>query len=637
MRGKIATSRLGPALLAGAFLLLWFAASFYGGRYSWGFDHLRYYPLWLRLAWLAGGLSGLAMLGLIQIPDNWSEAPRARLWPGILVLLAVLCFYLFRQAVPLLGDGFLRVREISGGRVFSLTEPLTTMLHGLAYRLTAPGPGELDTAARCYRAISLASGAAAVWLYHLTAVRWFPKNYLPALALLIGLGSNLVFFGYVESYGPLLAGVAAFAWLGSKILEEGRGGVSAVLLLGLIVSLHAKGIFLLPALLYLLAARWPDLGRKMWWAVPLAAALPLAVVLAGKLVSPDVHWQASLGEIPRHPILPLWAGRWGYGLLSPGHWLDVANQYLLMAPAGLFLLGGLISFRRGIRADGPGRFLGLMAAGGLVFVFITDPKLGTARDWDLFAWAGLPAGLWALHLARRLPGPRALLMTGGFLSLWLMLPWVHLNSREDLSIQRYVRLLEDDQRSAAYGYESLAIYYRQSQQADRAEWAYRRAVEQAGDNPRMLYNYGTIMVQNGRPAEAAEYFARAISLRPEVFFYWNDYGSVLISLGDYRRAQQALERAVGLKPDSPDAWYNLGIAHSAQGQWPAAEQAFSRAIDHHFPQAWVHVYRGEAQMNLGLYREAEKSFQRAIESGIRDSQVYELHRQAQSEIGRRGR
>lgn len=635
MPGKIAPSRLGPALLAGAFLLLWFASSFYGGRYSWGFDHLRYYPLWLRLAWLAGGLSGLAALCLLQIPDNWLAAPRARLWPGILVLMAVLCFYLFRQAVPLLGDGFLRVREISGGRLFSLTEPLTTMLHGLAYRLAVPGPSELDVAARCYRAISLASGAAAVWLYHLATVRWFPKNYLPALALLIGLGSNLVFFGYVESYGPLLAGVAAFAWLGTKTLEEGRGGVSAVLLLGLIVSLHAKGVFLLPALLYLLAARWPDLGRKMWWAVPLAAALPLAVVLAGKLVSPDVHWQASLGEIPRHPILSLWDGPWGYGLLSPGHWLDVVNQYLLMAPAGLFLLGGLIPFGRDIRADGPGRFLGLMAVGGLVFVFITDPKLGTARDWDLFAWAGLPAGLWALHLARRLPGPRALLMTGGFLSLWLMLPWVHLNFREDLSIQRYVRLLEDDQRSAAYGYEGLAIYYRQSKKADRAEWAYRRAVEQAGDNPRMLYNYGTIMVQNGRPDEAAEYFARAIRLSPEVFFYWNDYGSVLIRLGDYRRAQQALERAVGLNPDSPDAWYNLGIVHSAQGQWPAAEQAFARAIANHFPDSWVQVYRGEAQMNLGLYREAEKSFQRAIESGIRDSQVYELHRQAQSEIGRR--
>jgi Tfp pilus assembly protein PilF len=635
LNGKRDISRVRPALLAGAFLLLWFAGSLAGGRYSWGFDHLRYYPLWLRLAWLGGGLAGLAALALFRFPAGRLAVPPARGWPWALALLAGLCFFLLRQAVPLLGDGFLRIREISGGRIFSLTEPLTTMLHGLAYRLTAGEPGSILGAARTYSAISLASGLVAFWLYHRLAARWFPKDYLPALALLAGLGCNLLFFGYVESYGPLMAAVAALAWLGTRALEDDAGGPGAVLCLGLVIALHAKGVFLLPALLYLLAARWSGIKKKLWWSLPLAAALPLAVVLAGKMLSPEIHWEASLGEIPRRPALPLWDGLWGYGLLSPGHWLDLANQYLLMAPAGLLLLLGFAPPRRA-EADRAGIFLGLMAAAGLAFVAVTDPKLGTARDWDLFAWAGLPAALWAIHRVRRLPEPAPLLLAGGFLSLWLMLPWVHLNSDPGRSIERYVRLLEDDPRSAAYGYESLAIHYRQSGNRDRAEWAYGRAVQHAGSNPRMLYNYGTILVQNGRPAEAADYFARALRLSPEVFFYWNDYGSVMLRLGDHAAAQQALERAVSLNPDSPDAWYNLGIAYSAQGRWAAADSAFARAAANNFDDQWVHVYRGEALMKLGRFHEAARSFRQAIDAGIRDSLVLEAHRRALSRAGAEG-
>jgi hypothetical protein len=626
-----------PIIIGFLFLLVWFAASFFNGRFTWGFDQLQYYPLWFRLGWFLAGTSVLLTLGLWTPGLSKTEGRHSVRKPwGLFLLLAVMggLFLLLRQSIPLMGDGFLRVREISGGRIISLTEPLTTMIHGLLFRILPGNANDASVANRAYVAISILSGLAMVWLYHRISLRWFGHSYWLAMALLLGLGFNQIFFGYVESYAPFMLAVLAFAWLGARSLEDEAGALPPVLLFGLIAALHAKGIFLLPALAYLLAVKWFEVRRRLWWAAPLSAALPLAVVLTGKWLSPDIHWEASLGEIPKDPLLPLWGGMRGYGIFSPGHWLDILNEYLLIVPGGIFLFPAWPIERPRIKPDRATIFLSLLAASGLIFMLITDPKLGSARDWDLFAWSGIPAAVLGLHLLKQNQINKKILMVGGFLSLWLFLPWVLLNASPGLSVERYLRLLEQDKKSSAYGYENLAIYYRQAQLKDQAEWAYKRAVENAPRNPRMLYNYGTILVQNSRPAEGAGYFKRALALDPNNYSYWNDYGSVLLQLGQYPLAREALERSVRLNDSSPDAWYNLGIACAILESWPRADESFSKAFINGYSDVWLAVYWGEVQLQLGQYRKALANFESAVRSGIRDSAVIDGYNRAATAVER---
>ncbi len=635
MENKSYANKGKPIIIGFLFLLAWFAVSFFNGRFTWGFDHLQYYPLWFRLGWILVGVSVFLFLslGAPRLPKTEGRFAVRKPW-GLVLLLAVMggLFFLLRQAIPLLGDGFLRVREISGGRIISLTEPLTTMLHGLLFRILS-GKVTAD-ATRAYVMISILSGLAVVWLYRRISTRWFGNSPWLAMALLLGLGFNQIFFGYVESYAPFILAVLAFAWLGARSLEDEAGPLPLVLLFGLIVALHAKGIFLLPALVYVLAAKWAEVRRKLWWVVPLSAALPLAVVLAGKWLSPDIHWETSLGEIPQKPLLPLWDGMWGYGIFSPGHWMDILNEYLLTIPAIIFLFSALPIERARIKPDRATIFLSLLAISGLAFIVITDPKLGAARDWDLFAWAGIPAALWALHRLRHDPGRGRLLALGGFLSLWLAIPWLFLNSSPDLSVKRYLNLLEQDKKSSAYGYENLAIYYRTSGLYDKAEQVYKKAVENEPRHPRMLYNYGSALAWNGRHAEAVEFFVRALEIDSAGSDYWSNLGATFLKINQPEKAAGALEKAVQYNTANGNAWFNLGIAYAILENWPKADESFSNAFINGCGDLWLAAYWGEVQLRLGQYEKAAQNLGMAIKSGIKDSAVTDGYHRAVSAVER---
>ena len=629
------TNKWEPIIIGVLFLLIWFGASFFNGRFTWGFDYLQYYPLWFRLGWILAGMSALLSLGfwipgLLIINDRFENR---KLW-NLVLLVAVMggLFWLLRQAIPLLGDGFLRVREITGGRIFSLTEPLTTMVHGLPFKILSGNVIDAPAATRAYVVISILSGLAMVWLYHRISTRWFENSYWLATALLLGLGFNQIFFGYVESYAPFMLAVLAFAWLGARSLEDEGGALPLVLLFGLIVALHAKGIFLLPALIYLLAAKWPEVRQRLWWVVPLSAALPLAVVLAGKWLSPDIHWEASLGEIPKNPLLPLWDGMWGYGILSPGHWMDILNQYLLTIPGIIFLFSALLLEPARIKPDRTTIFLSILAISGLAFIVITDPKLGAARDWDLFAWVGIPATVLGLQLLKQNQINKKILMVGGVLSLWLFLPWVLLNASPDLSVERYLRLLEQDKKSSAYGYENLAIHYRTSGLYDKTEQVYKKAVESEPRHPRMLYNYGSALAWNGRHAEAVEFFVRALEIDSARSDYWNNLGATFLKINQPKKAAGALEKAVQWNPANGNAWFNLGIAYAILENWPRADQSFSNAFINGCGDLWLAAYWGEVQLRLGQYEKAARNLGLAIKSGINDSAVIDGYNQAVSAV-----
>jgi len=104
---------------------------------------------------------------------------------------------------------------------------------------------------------------------------------------------------------------------------------------------------------------------------------------------------------------------------------------------------------------------------------------------------------------------------------------------------------------------------------------------------------GGAACEQGRYAEAREFFEEALVLRPDFPEALNNLGVVSFEQGRYPEAAQFHERALILKPDYVAALNNLGNALKAQGQWPEAIACYRRALE-------VQPDLPQAQNNLGL-------------------------------------
>jgi Tfp pilus assembly protein PilF len=324
---------------------------------------------------------------------------------------------------------------------------------------------------------------------------------------------------------------------------------------------------------------------------------------------------------------------WGYGIVSLGHWLDMLNQIFLAAAGGIFLLLGLVLKRAKIKFDATNKFLSLAAAGGFLFLLVIDPKLGTARDWDLLAWSGIPVALWFLYWLRQNRPLHGMLGIGGVLSVWLFVPWLGVNSSEVRAVKRYEDLLIKDPRSAAYGYENLAIYYRDKGNRAGEEQTYRKSVEAEPGNPRFLYNYALALAKNGQYQQSLYYYQSSLQIDPGRSKRWNDYGAALINAGRSREAAEALVKSVSLEQGNADAWYNLGIARVLLKSWAPADSAFEMADKFGFSQPWLYAYWGRVKLQRGFYFQSVILLGTALERGIQDAEVSRDYEAARAAAG----
>ena len=622
-------------MVSGSFLLLWFTAPLFSGRFTWGFDLLKYYSPGFRSAWLVTGLIALSYVWLKGFPSTWQKHWSKAFTLLITIVFSAALYLIFKTKIPLLGDGFLRANEISEGRIFSLTEPLTTISHGLLYRLLTGKAIEPARAVLAYRIISTAAGILATVLFWNFSRKTYGEKGPAVFLLLSSLGLNQIFYGYVESYALFLISVFAFFWSGYEIISDQPDLVKCfvpTLLCSLSISLHSSGLFLVPPLFYL----WWKTNRsavRVVGQMGVLLSLPAAVLIAEYAFSEKNILQYLINELPHNPQLPLWKGFWGYGIISPGHWLDIGNQLLLAVPAAAFLflaLTGKIS--RGGK-DGKKVFLMVATLSGLAFILITDPKLGAARDWDLFAWTGIPLVLLAFHQAVKNETQTRLLEMAAVLSVWLFLPWLGVNASEQRSVARYLDLLRQDKKSSAYGYENIAIYYRRKKMPEKVEWVYSKAVENEPNHPRMLYNYGLAMTGNGDIVRGAEFFAKALLQDSTMAQAWKNLGASFIQLDRPGAAVTALQKSVALDPSASDAWYNLGIALSFSGRWEESDIAFSRAQDNgisKYGRLYFYYYWGEVKLNLKQYSKAAEYLKTAIDAGIQDSVLFDEYQKASS-------
>ncbi|MCA2655767.1 tetratricopeptide repeat protein [Microcystis sp. M061S2] len=140
-----------------------------------------------------------------------------------------------------------------------------------------------------------------------------------------------------------------------------------------------------------------------------------------------------------------------------------------------------------------------------------------------------------------------------------------------------------------------------------------RALEIKPDYYYAWNNRGNALVNLGRLEEAIASYDRALEFKPDFHEAWNNRGIALRNLGRFEQAIASYDRALEFKPDFHEAWNNRGIALGNLGRLEEAIASYDQALeikpDKH--EAWN--YRGFALDNLGRFEQAIASYDRALE------------------------
>jgi tetratricopeptide (TPR) repeat protein len=113
------------------------------------------------------------------------------------------------------------------------------------------------------------------------------------------------------------------------------------------------------------------------------------------------------------------------------------------------------------------------------------------------------------------------------------------------------------------------------------------------DNYMAYLQVGAQLDADGKPAEAARYYADALRVKPDYAEAHNNLGLLLAKTGDPAAAMQHYDAALRFDPAYPDAHYNRGLLLHRSGDPRAAAEEYGRAL------ALAPSY-AKAHSNLGL-------------------------------------
>ncbi len=507
-------------------------------------------------------------------PIAWLSKRSLIGYTALLAASTALLWY-FRNTTHFLGDGYLWANHLTKNVIFN--EPVSSYMYRGFYRLLNAQWSPLSVSTFTAAAIiSIAAGLVFIVFAVLTArlvSRGTGETSVLLLSLLSG-GSILLFFGYIEPYPPYAAAVMAYVYFGIRYLKGRSAIIAPIVSLVIAHVLHFSAVALLPSLAVLV---WIGSGRKIErkrFYVIVAAAIPVG--LAALWV---VQSQRAFGGFFYEKFIPLFPGfspsRIAYSLFSWKMLFESLNHIILVCPAALFMLAGIMRSSRRSHApengdsaagrDGAGtahrngsdetkradRSAGTPPSGGphagiVVFLetmalfyilefIVFNKNIGASRDWDLFAPLAIPlAILVGLRLIEWFPRSTGAVSVYIFAVLvFHAAPWIGLNASEEISKRRFMDLVDTGYWShyaRGYGYSTLGIYFVRAGDKERGIEFSEKAMEADPKNPRYWYNTATVYYSAKRYDEAVELYRKVKEHDPERLEARNNLGVVYVDL-----------------------------------------------------------------------------------------------------------
>ncbi|MDD4050612.1 MAG: hypothetical protein PHR28_01770 [candidate division Zixibacteria bacterium] len=537
----------------------------------WGFDHLLFLPSGYTVIFIVLGAAALTIMAWPParrfadrlfgsaadaiLVDRPSYIRWAAVAAGSLVV-----FWFARLPLSLLGDGYSVVHNISAKIpvVIKWSEMgAVSIVHFVSTLLPYSG---LERGEYAYAIVSVVSGALTVFVFLAIAFELGRdgRSRLFAFCLLLFSGWTLLFFGYTENYPVLWPVVAAYTYFSIRYLRGKTNLILPLIFLIAAVVLHLQAVFLLPSLILLLISRgkgktWYRRFRKTLW----TAAV---VVLIGGVAIFYMAYQRSIAF--RSFFVPPFDGRPltpDYFLFSPGHLLDIINEITLLIP--LWPLAFAIGRRewREVFGDIALRFLLLICLGGVVLLLALEPKLGMARDWDLFALAGLGPMIILIMALLSSERWRPLFPGLALLALGLSFPFWTVNMSRPTTIAYYESLLRLDNRQSRPGMIVLRDYYYDIGDSTRGDVIDREIYEKfpsirmarAANELSSAGDYGKAMIMADSVYHSNPYSSEGYNLR----------GLVLMRSRQYDQALADFRISASLAEYDYRTWVNIAMGY----------------------------------------------------------------------------
>ena len=100
----------------------------------------------------------------------------------------------------------------------------------------------------------------------------------------------------------------------------------------------------------------------------------------------------------------------------------------------------------------------------------------------------------------------------------------------------------------------------------------------AADDPRVVGEYGKVLIQQGRASDAQQFLSRAVALQPGDWTLYSALGVTYDKLGDSANARQAYDRALALKPGEAVVLNNYAMSRMLAGDLPQARRLMAMAV-----------------------------------------------------------
>ncbi len=588
----------------------------------WGFSVWAHHPPVVIWAVVTAALLWLIFSKrLFDSPVAAKPADRPRgfwLLAGVATVLLGALFVLFRAKTHFLGDGYTLLASLADDYPLLKERQLgEALLHLWVKRLT--GLDGQTGALLSFQIVSVTCGVLFV-----LATFWFASRQFSLIRdrifFFLGMASSgcmLLFFGYVEHYSAFALTVALYLYVG--VLAAQRR-VSRWLILPCFIAasiMHVFGVTLIPSALYILLAgtrlgyRLKNLSRSIkmaMWALLFSVGTVAAVYLY------------SAYYFFRFALLPLIPGPFtveGYHLFSPAHLLDYVNLIVLLLPGSLIILAlaPALPLKKLLRLR-PYTFLLVTTVSSLLTAFIFDPKLGMPRDWDLFAFAGIP--LAALAYLVLLDKHSVRIVSPSLVSLSVVLGLLALAGRvstvnvDRIAIAQFKDQIQLDKVKNMNSRATLIDYYRKHDQPTEAESEYASWM---ADFPERL-DFDT-----ARQAITVREYSRAIGLLEKIVkknpLYWDAWtylGASYGAQGGYRKARECFNISLGLNPFGKRAYNELGRLYTQNKDLNAAEDALLDALklDPEYAQALynlavVYKKKGQSERYVSYLKRAASS------------------------------
>ena len=164
----------------------------------------------------------------------------------------------------------------------------------------------------------------------------------------------------------------------------------------------------------------------------------------------------------------------------------------------------------------------------------------------------------------------------------MLADFFRINEQCDKAIKKYENVSKLKSNSGDI-FRKLGICYEQTDQTQKAETAFGRALELNPNDLGALNYLGYWWADEGRNLkEAMELITKAVKLYPENGYYADSLGWVYFKIGNTKKAVTWLERAVQLAPDDAvihdhlgDVYWHLGRLLEARYKWQFAYQMYT--------------------------------------------------------------